>query len=247
MVRGLDIFRSYFKDFPDQYVLIGGSACDMQFGELSRPFRATHDLDIVLSVEVLSAEFVRTFWRFVQEGGYAVSQRSDGTRQFYRFKNPQNVSFPVCIELFSRRPLVLHPVSGVHLTPVPVGDDVSSLSAILLDDDYANIIREEKQLIRGVPVVSVTGLVILKARAWMDLRDRRARGEKIDAKDIKKHRSDIINLSPYMARRVDVPAKIRDELVPFLAEFERELGGLQASGAKVEMNAVLFMRSAFGL
>ena len=27
MVRGLDIFRDYFKDYTDKYILIGGEDC----------------------------------------------------------------------------------------------------------------------------------------------------------------------------------------------------------------------------
>ena len=29
MVKGLDKFREYFADFSEQYVLIGGAACDI--------------------------------------------------------------------------------------------------------------------------------------------------------------------------------------------------------------------------
>jgi hypothetical protein len=29
MVRGLDLFRDYFKDYTDKYILIGGTACDL--------------------------------------------------------------------------------------------------------------------------------------------------------------------------------------------------------------------------
>jgi len=28
MVKGLDTFRKYFEQYEDQYVLIGGAACD---------------------------------------------------------------------------------------------------------------------------------------------------------------------------------------------------------------------------
>lgn len=31
MVKGLDIFKKYFADYEDQYVLIGGTACDIVF------------------------------------------------------------------------------------------------------------------------------------------------------------------------------------------------------------------------
>ena len=29
MVKGIERFREYFRDFTDQYVLIGGAACDI--------------------------------------------------------------------------------------------------------------------------------------------------------------------------------------------------------------------------
>ena len=33
MVKGIDIFREYFKEYTDQYVLIGGAACSISFEE----------------------------------------------------------------------------------------------------------------------------------------------------------------------------------------------------------------------
>lgn len=51
MVRGLDTFREYFKGFEEQYVLIGGAACDILFESNEGQFRATRDLDMVLIVE----------------------------------------------------------------------------------------------------------------------------------------------------------------------------------------------------
>ena len=33
MVKGLDIFEKYFAEFSDQYVLIGGAACDIIFSK----------------------------------------------------------------------------------------------------------------------------------------------------------------------------------------------------------------------
>ncbi len=51
MVRGLDTFREYFRGFENQYVLIGGAACDILFASNEGQFRATRDLDMVLIVE----------------------------------------------------------------------------------------------------------------------------------------------------------------------------------------------------
>lgn len=51
MVRGLDKFREQFRDYANEYVLIGGAACDLLMEEAAPAFRATKDLDIVLCVE----------------------------------------------------------------------------------------------------------------------------------------------------------------------------------------------------
>ena len=51
MVKGLDTFQKYFKDYEEQYVLIGGTACDILFESNEVNFRATRDLDMVLIIE----------------------------------------------------------------------------------------------------------------------------------------------------------------------------------------------------
>lgn len=48
MVRGLDVFRDWFADYSDQYVLIGGTAASLAMEAASLGFRPTKDLDIVL-------------------------------------------------------------------------------------------------------------------------------------------------------------------------------------------------------
>lgn len=54
---GLDKFKEYFMGYQDQYVLIGGAACDIIFEEQDTAFRATKDLDLVLIVEALTPAF----------------------------------------------------------------------------------------------------------------------------------------------------------------------------------------------
>ena len=31
MVRGIEVFQDYFREYADQYVLIGGAACGISF------------------------------------------------------------------------------------------------------------------------------------------------------------------------------------------------------------------------
>ncbi len=77
MVIGLDIFKEYFKDFPESYIIIGGTACDIVLSEAGLIPRATKDIDMVLIVEALKSEFVRRFWDFIKAGEYADNQNSE--------------------------------------------------------------------------------------------------------------------------------------------------------------------------
>ena len=44
MVKGIEIFQEYFKEYTDQYVLIGGAACSVSFEEQEINFgRTTKD------------------------------------------------------------------------------------------------------------------------------------------------------------------------------------------------------------
>jgi hypothetical protein len=81
-----------------------------------------------------------------------------------------------------------------HLTPLPIDEDASSLSAILLDNDYYDFIRAGRQEVDGIPMVGAAQLIALKARAWLDLTERARCGEQIDSKTIKKHKNDVFRL-----------------------------------------------------
>ena len=88
MVKGLDVFREHFKGFEDRYVLIGGTASSIVMEEAGADFRATKDLDIVLSVESLDSDFAHQFWKFIENGQYSNRQKSTGKKLFYRFHSP---------------------------------------------------------------------------------------------------------------------------------------------------------------
>ncbi len=194
MVKGIERFREHFADYQDRYVLIGGIASMLAMKELGEDFRATKDFDIVLCVEALDEAFARKFWEFVQQGGYENRQKSTGKKLFYRFYSPLESNFPEMIELFARVPDSLQIAEGSHLTPIPVSEEISSLSAILLDDDYYNFIHERKRVLDGLTIIGAECLIPLKARAYTDLFERKQAGEKIDTDNIKKHKNDIFRL-----------------------------------------------------
>ena len=76
MVKGLTIFKHYFAEYSEQYVLIGGTACTLLLEEAGENARATKDLDMVLIVEALTPKFGQVFWQFIQDGQYIVARLS---------------------------------------------------------------------------------------------------------------------------------------------------------------------------
>lgn len=70
-----------------------------------------------------------------------------------------------------------------------------------------------------MPIVGAEHRIALKMRAFLDLSDRRSRGESVDAKDIKKHRSDVLRrLQVVTAEPLDdVPQAVRDDAARFAA------------------------------
>lgn len=194
MVRGLEIFRQHFKDFTDNYIIIGGTACDIIIDNVGLTPRATKDIDIILVIEALSPEFVAHFWEFIKQGNYEVKEKSEEDRKYYRFQKPQVEGFPFQIELFSRIPDLLDLDEGTHLTPIPVDTEISSLSAILMDDDYYNFTIQHSQLDNGIHLANTEALIGLKAKAFLDYKTRKENGEKIDEKQLRKHKMDIFRL-----------------------------------------------------
>lgn len=225
MVVGLDRFSAHFADFKNCYVLIGGAASWVVLDEAGMRPRATKDLDIVLCIEVLDSAFAGTFWEFIRAGGYVIGEKSQGNKTFYRFQSPSEPGYPYMLELFSRKPDLLVLGDDSHLTPIPVGKDVSSLSAILLDENYYEFIHRHKREIEGVSLVTEECLIPLKARAWLDLVARKAEGEKIDNRDIKKHRNDVLRLYLLLNQEslIELPEIVRKDLASFLRAIEPEL------------------------
>ena len=58
------------------------------------------------------------------------------------------------------------------------------MSAILLDDDYYNFLKQGKVVVDGVTVLDAAYLIPFKAKAWIDLTNCKAAGEHIDSKNV---------------------------------------------------------------
>jgi len=219
MVKGLALFREWFAAHADEYVLIGGTAASLAMEGAGLAFRATKDLDIVLHIEALTPAFGKTFWQFVEAGGYAIRQAGGtGKPVFYRFQKPSNDRFPAMVELFARAPDGLSVAEGSRLTPIPMDEAVSSLSAILLDGAYYEFILSGRRDVAGLPWVGEDRLIPLKAIAWLELSRRKEQGANVDGKDIRKHLNDVLRLSQLLtpATRIPLNPRIGNDLRHFL-------------------------------
>lgn len=246
-MKGLDIFREHFAKFSDHYVLIGGTACDLAFSAAGIEFRATRDLDIVLMIESLDEAFGQTVMDFVEAGGYEHRRRTEGDEalQFYRFTKPKRDDYPSMLELFSRPPDLINLHDEGFLTPIPIEESSLSLSAILMDEGYYELIKSGRMALDGISTVKPEILIPLKARAWIDLTARKAIGETVDSKDIKKHKNDVFRLFALLTEkmRVKVTESIHADLMHFLKKMEEDppdIRSLGLSGLKFEdVTAVL--------
>ena len=235
MVKGIDTFRRYFAEYEEQYVLIGGAACDIVFESNDTAFRATRDLDMVLIVEALTPEFGEKFWEFIQDGGYRNKSTNGQKPQFYRFDKPEDDAYPKMIELFCRSNFELREMTGI--TPIHIDDEVSSLSAILLNDDYYRILLEGKVVRNGLSVLRPEYLILFKSKAFLDLKQRKDRGETVDSKNISKHKKDILRIAAELVLESigDLPEAVETDIRAFidlLAQDPFDSNSLKAYGLR---------------
>ena len=225
MVRGLDLWKDYFAEYADHYVLIGGAACHWYEEEYAQNPRATKDLDLILVVESLSAEFGVKFWDFIKEGRYSSRQRGEDKHEYYRFMNPEDKRYPQQVELFSRQVDGLQLPEEARLEPIHIEDGVSSLSAILMDDAYYHFTIEHSTVYEGIHLANVEALICLKAKAFMDLQNRKNRGDNIDSDKIEKHKKDVIRLTALLSGDsvFELPESLQKDISDFCGSVQYDL------------------------
>ena len=90
-------------------------------------------------------------------------------------------------------------------------------------------------MVRGIDGLIIIGpkcLIPLKARAYTDLSDRKEAGEKIDTKDIKKHKNDIFRLYTILDPSVKpgIAETIRADLLQAFERLRYDVVDLKALG-----------------
>ena len=229
MVKGLEKFKEYFAGFEDNYVIIGGTACDIALQDTDMRPRATDDIDMILIIEKMTPEFGKRFWDFIVSGEYKTRQRKlenkSSKAELFRFIHPKD-GFPVQIELLSKHPDILGEPTGFHLTPIPVGNDISSLSAILMDEEYYNQTIEDSIIENGIRIANPLSLLCLKVKAFLNLIEEKKVNPRVRSSDTKKHRDDVFKL---LAMRIDpfttieLPTAMKESINNFIHMIESSL------------------------
>ena len=137
------------------------------------------------------------------------------------------------IELLSRHPDILGEPSNLVIEPLPIDGDVSSLSAIIMDDDFYHFTIKHSKLTDGVRHADSAALVCLKTRAYLNLLQDKAEGKHVNSKDIKKHRSDVLkNVVIITDESISAPMAIVDCVKDFVSSIRADWDTLSNPLAK---------------
>lgn len=192
-VRGLSHFSEYFAAEKNTFVIIGGIAAMFSLESSGIQARATKDIDLVILANPNIA-FADKLKNYVREGGYEINVGSVGAARNYRFRKPINIDFPQQVEIFSSTDFDFQLRPGQEIVPIETSSGLGSLSAILMDQDYFSLVQSDVNIVDGIPLLGISALIPLKARAFLDLFERKQKGEAVDSRDIKKHKTDVLKL-----------------------------------------------------
>ena len=138
------------------------------------------------------------------------------------------------IELFSKLPNEFGLSFNGGLTPIHIDDSIVSLSAILLNDDYYNLLLKGKSTVDGFSLIEIETVILFKIKAWLDMKERKEVGDDIDTKNIKKHKNDVFrllaNVSP--ESRIEVSEEIQNDVMKFIEQLKEDKPDLKNLGIR---------------
>ena len=124
-------------------------------------------------------------------------------------------------------------------------EDISSLSAILLDEDYYHLLSDGKIKIDDISILEAKYLILFKAKAWLDLTNRKRNGEHVDSKNIRKHKNDVFRLSMLLTpnEKVNMNIKIKQDMKNFLFAMQQEKIDTKQLGLNIAQEDILKLLS----
>ncbi|MBI2519771.1 MAG: hypothetical protein HYV97_05120 [Bdellovibrio sp.] len=241
--RGIKHFTDFFKNHENDYVIIGGGAASVTLEDEDLEFRVTKDIDMVLFTNN-STELNKKISEYIFLGKYEVNEKTQSTPQYYRFSEPQNTEFPEIVEIFAKADSEIELKQGQYIIPIQ-NDSVAQLSAILLDDEYFNLIKANAvKSNAGYSIINSYANICLKARAFRELTDR-----KEEKKKINKHRNDVVRLAQTLtAQQVTLSGQPNKDFLQICAAIEimEDLTIKQLIGTALNKSEILdILKKAF--
>jgi len=104
---------------------------------------------------------------------------------------------------------------------------LSSLSAILLDEEYYGFILEHSSEVNALHRANIESLICLKAKAYLEITERIKKGSKEDNKLLRKHKGDIFRLGAMLPEgdQFELPGSIKNDMTNFIKDITEELPG----------------------
>lgn len=103
-----------------------------------------------------------------------------------------------------------------------------------LNESYYELLKTGQIIIDGIPVLKPTCLIPFKAKAWLDLSERKMIGEQVDSKNIKKHKNDVFRLAQLITADTSqaLSAEIAEDMKSFLLEMKNENIDMKSLGIR---------------
>ena len=216
---GLSHFQEYCKEFDEQYVVVGGFATVMLLNEeLGEGHgKATFDIDLVLLTNN-SVELAQKIKQYITDGKYDIQVGKKDQYKYYRFNNPKEENFAKEIEIFASNENELKLDDGQRILPIDPEDGLYSLSAIILDPEYFEMIKNNVNKSTVAPCTNTQATIMLKMSAFYDLKKR-------EDNKWKKHRRDILKLSLLLTgeEEIKLVGRMKEDFDSFIQHLKEEL------------------------
>lgn len=216
---GLSHFQEYCKEFDEHYVVVGGFATvmllDEELGEGHG--KATFDIDLVLLTNN-SVELSQRIKQYITDGKYDIQVGEKDRYKYYRFNNPKEENFAKEIELFASNENKLELDDKQRILPIDPEEGLYSLSAIMLDPEYFEMIKSNINKSTEAPCTNTQATIMLKMSAFYDLKKR-------EDNKWKKHRRDILKLSLLLTGEEEIKliGRMKEDFDSFIQHLKEEL------------------------
>lgn len=94
----------------------------------------------------------------------------------------------------------------------------------MLNNDYYTVLGDGMIVTNGLSVLRPEYLILFKAKAYLDLKQKKENGEAADSNDIKKHKKDVLRIVAELMLEniVNLPILVKADINTFIASLEKE-------------------------